>query len=349
MTSTRAGAKRAVLGVVLIAAIPWTIFLSALCSAVLEKTPGVVAAIVVVVSLLAVGFVWFFPERAVAESVYAKVIEKSRGQNNRLRNVAEGLAIAIGVPAERVEVVASPVPNVLALPTRSHGLVVVATEGAIGLLSRPQLEALVASQIVVAGDKWVRLATRAQLAQAPWAFLLAATFPLGFVSPVFFVAAMAAIVLFVFTSLFRRADAVRDLVADGVAINTTKNPQALVSALRALRPSVLVAPSQKLGASGMRTDAFAVLSVRSKADTTVTVNGKSRSWATEDELATELGFRADRMERVGNGDFSALEGLGPFRKAWAALGTPENVYVLTDEERRVGQTAAAAAAGSHGA
>ncbi len=33
------------------------------------------------------------------------------------------------------------------------------------------------------------------------------------------------------------------------------------------------------------------------------------------------------------GDFSALDSLGPFRKAWAALGTPENPYALTPEER----------------
>ena len=122
-------------------------------------------------------------------------------------------------------------------------------------------------------------------------------------------------------------------MADGVAINTTKNPAALVRALRDLRPSALVAPEQKLGTIGMFVDPFAVLSVRSKTKTTVTVNGRSRSWSTEDELATELGFRADRMERVDRGDFDSLNGVGPFRKAWGALGRADNPYVLTDLER----------------
>ncbi len=331
MGTVRAGAKRAIVGAVFIAATPWTIFLGAL-SAVVFSNPAIGLLLGIVLGPLVV---LFYPERAVADRVYAGLVEKQEQQSsNRLRNIADGLALAIGAPAEQVAVVDSGVPNVLALPTKSHGLVVVATEGATALLSRQELESLVASQIVVAGDRWVRMATRAQLAQAPWAFLLGFTFPLGFLSnPIFFMLAFACIFVFVFTSLFRRADAVRDLVADGVAINTTKNPDALVSALRDLRPSVLVAPDQKLGSIGMFTDAFAVLSVRAKTTTTMTVNGRSRSWSTEDELATELGFRADRMERVAKGDFDALRSVGPFRKAWSALGRPDNPYRLRDDER----------------
>ena len=340
MGTVRAGAKRAVLGAVLVAAVPWAIFAGALLTLVVGNP-----AIGLFLGIFSGPFiVMLFPERAVAEHVYTALLSKHRqAGSNRLSNISDGLAIAIGVPAQQVAVAASSVPNVLALPTRSHGLVVIATEGAVSLLSRPELESLVASQVVVAGERWVRLAARAQLAQAPWAFLLGLCFPLGLLTnPVFFILAFVFVFVFVFTSLFRRADAVRDLVADGVAINTTKNPSALVSALRDLRPAVLVAPDQKLGTIGMLTDAFAVLSVRSKSTTTVTVNGRSRSWSTEDELATELGFRADRMERVANGDFDALRSLGPFRKAWAALGRPDNPFVLTDSERTAAEAAKAA-------
>jgi Zn-dependent protease with chaperone function len=340
MGSVRAGAKRGVIEVVLLAAVSWALVFGAVLYLFVGLVPATVVAVVAAISL-----VWFFPERSVASNVYAAMVEKKQSaQSNRLRNIADGLAIAIGVPAERVQVIDSPVPNVLALPTKAHGLVVVATEGAIRLLSRPELEALVASQIVVAGDPWVRRAARAQIAQAPWGFLLPIAMLAGFSQGVFFIGAFATVFVFVFTGLFRRADAVRDLVADGVAINTTKNPQALVGALRDLRPAVLVAPDQKLGVSGMKTDAFAVLSVRGKSTNTVTVNGRSRSWSTEDELATELGFRANRMERVSNGDFAALDGLGPFFKAWQSLGKSDNPYQLTDAERAAGQAAANASA-----
>jgi Zn-dependent protease with chaperone function len=341
MGTVRAGAKRAVIGVVFIAAIAWALFFGAVLHLFVALLPALAVAFGAAITL-----VWFFPERALADNVYAAIVEKNQGaQSDRLRNIADGLALAIGVPAERVHIIDSPVPNVLALPTKTHGLVVVATEGAVRLLSRQELEALVASQIVVAGDPWVRRAARAQIAQGPWGILLPVTMVIGFSRVFFFAAAFATVFVFVFTSLFRRADAVRDLVADGVAINTTKNPQALVGALRDLRPAVLVAPTQKLGSSGLKTDAFAVLSVRGKATSTMTVNGKSRSWSTEDELATELGFRADRMERVSNGDFTALDGLGPFHQAWQSLGKPDNPYQLTDTERATGLTAASATTG----
>jgi Zn-dependent protease with chaperone function len=340
MGSVRPGAKRAVIGVVLIAAIAWALFFGAVLYLFVGLLPAVALATVAAIAL-----VWFFPERALATNVYNSMVEKRRGtQSNRLRNIADGLAIAIGVPAERVHVIDSPVPNVLALPTKTHGLVIVATEGAVRLLSRQELEALVASQIVVAGDPWVRHAARAQIAQGPWGILIPLTFVVGFSKGVFFAAAFIMLFVFVFTALFRRADAVRDLVADSVAINTTKNPQALVGALRDLRPAVLAAPKQKLGSTGLKTDAFAVLSGRQKSTTTITVNGNSRSWSTEDELATELGFRVDRMERVANGDFAALDGLGSFRKAWAMLGKPDNPYQLTEAERAVGDAAAVASA-----
>lgn len=325
----RSGAKRAVVQVVVIAAVPWALFLGTVVS---YLAPLPVAS---VLGLLAgIALVLFFPERVVAERVYNSLVQSVAGStSDRLRNIADGLAIAIGVPANQVAVIDKSVPNVLALPTKSHGLVVVATDGAVRLLSRPELEALVASQVVLAGDPWVRRATRAQLAQGPWGLLLALTIGLGYLNFVFFVLAFASVFIYVFTGLYRRADAVRDLVADSVAINTTKNPVALVSALRDLRPAALVAPTQRLGSIGMTTDPFAVLSVRRKSTNTVTVNGKSRSWSTEDELATELGIRADRMERVSNGEFAALDGLGPFRKAWAALGKHDNPYQLTDAER----------------
>jgi Zn-dependent protease with chaperone function len=336
MGTVRSGAKRAVIGVVLIASVSWFLFFGAILHLFVGLFPSIVVS-----CLAALALVWFFPERALADNVYKSIVEKNQGaHSDRLRNIADGLAIAIGVPAKGVHVIDSPVPNVLALPTKTHGLVVVATEGAVRLLSRQELEALVASQIVVAGDRWARHATRAQIAQGPWGILIVLTFLIGYSRVAFFAAGFVAIFVFAFTSVFRRADAVRDLVADGVAINTTKNPQALVGALRDLRPAVLVAQKQKLG-TGLKTDAFAVLSGRQQARTTMTVGNKTRSWSTEDELATELGFRADRMERVANGDFSALDGLGPFFRAWQSLGKPDNPYRLTDAER-----AAAAAAGS---
>lgn len=321
-------------GSVAVAVIPWALFIGALVSVVAGRLVGVIVG-----AVLAPVLVVFFPERRVADVVVASLAKKSTAvEGGRLRNIADGLALAIGVPAQQVQLIGSPVPNVIALPTRSNGLVVVATDGAVGILSRQELESLVASQIVVAGDRWVRLATRAQLAQAPWALLLGGAMAVGLVGMLFFVLAMFVVFLFAFTTLPRRPDAVRDLAADAVAIHTTKNPVALVSALRTLRPAALVAPDQRLGI-GMLLDPFAVLSVRLKVSTTVTVNGKSRSWTTAEEVATELGLRADRMERVAQGDSSADDTLGPYRKAWSLLGSIYNPYRLRPWEQEAGEAA----------
>jgi Zn-dependent protease with chaperone function len=336
----RPQAKRIVIRAIVLAAIPWMVFFSMFLGRILGTLPGVAIAIV---AGLAVAL--FFPDRVVAGRVYQSLVEsKGSTENQRLRNIADGLAIAIGVPAEKVQVIDSKVPNVLALPTKSHGLVVVATASAVQLMSRTELEALVASQVVVAGDPWVRRATRAQLAQAPWALLLGSVMVFGIpLFPPAGVVAFGAVFVYTFGKLGRTADAARDLVADSVAINTTKNPDALVGAFRRLRPAAFVASEQKLGSIGAFVDPFAVLSARSKATNTVSVNGKSRTWSTEDEVATELGFRAERMEHVSMGNFTSLESLAAFRKAWGALGTDNNPYRLLDEERSVAAAAVAAA------
>jgi Zn-dependent protease with chaperone function len=324
----RPGAKREVLLCVLLASLAW----GSLGFGLVVRFVGEPAA-VVFGTVFALVVVLRYPLQRAAERVYADLVGRRGEAPPQLRNVADGLAVAIGVPAERVEIIDSPVPNVLALPTRSHGLVVVATSGVVGLLPRAELEALVASQVVVAGHSWVALASRVQRAQAPWVFVVWAAIPLSFLHPATMVMALLLTFGFLFSSQYRRADFVRDLVADSVAIHTTKNPEALVRALRSLRPATLVASKQKLGNSGMRADAFAVLSMRAKMATTTTVNGRSRSYATEDEIATELGFRAARMESIRGGDFRALESLGAFRQAWALLGTDHNPYALTPEER----------------
>lgn len=141
----------------------------------------------------------------------------------RLGNVAAGLALALGVPEGRVAVIDSDVPNVGAFPTRSGNLVV-ATSGAVASLGRDELEGLVASQLVVAGDRWVRWATSAQLVQGPRFALL---FGSVFVNPLLMPAA--------FLAFFggRYADGARDLVADAAAVGATRNPEPLVRAFRA--------------------------------------------------------------------------------------------------------------------
>lgn len=227
----------------------------------------------------------------------------------RLGNVAAGLAIAIGAPEGRVAVIDSEVPNAGAFPTRSGNLVV-ATAGAVDLLDRDELEGLVASQLVVAGDRWVRWATAAQLVQSPRFALL---FGSVFVNPVLIPAA--------FLAFFggRYADGARDLVADAAAVNATRHPEPLVRALRRLAAHASKVHTVRAGLPGFLVDQFWVLSSRRTVHTSVSTPSGSRQWTTADEVAAEMRVRADRVEQAARGDWSAFEGLGAWRRAMRTL------------------------------
>lgn len=229
----------------------------------------------------------------------------------RLGNVAAGLAIAIGAPEGRVAVIDSEVPNAGAFPTRSGNLVV-ATSGAVDLLDRDELEGLVASQLVVAGDRWVLWATAAQLVQAPRFALL---FGSVFVNPVLMPAA--------FLAFFggRYADGARDLVADAAAVNATRHPEPMVRALRRLGTHASKAHTVRTGLPGFLVDQFWVLSSRRTVHTSVSTPSGSRQWTTADEVAAEMRVRAERIERAAAGDWSAFEGLGAWRRAMRSLNS----------------------------
>lgn len=241
----------------------------------------------------------------------------------RLRNVADELALAGGQPPGAVAVVPSWVPNVGVFPT-AHGPVVVATEGALALLRRDELEALVAAQAAVGRDRWCRLATRAEvLVQA----CRLAAVPAAFCSPVL----LAVVVPAAFIGT-RATDAGRDLVADTAAVAATRHPQALADALRRLRPAVLVADRLESIVLRSLADPCWVVPTRRRAVTTVTVNGRRRSWTTADESAIELSLRAERLEALAGGADPRAFGARTYRARYRALGT---TATLTAEEREV--------------
>lgn len=65
----------------------------------------------------------------------------------RVRNLLDGLAIAAGVPAPRFAVVDDPAPNAFGVGTRPESTVIGVTTGLVDLLSRDELEAILAYEI----------------------------------------------------------------------------------------------------------------------------------------------------------------------------------------------------------
>lgn len=295
------------------AGFPWGVFFAVLScpiyvhptSAMIRRMPIVFVAGWAVMSVVAL----VFPIRRYSEWAARRVL--ASGDSRRLRSIAEALALAIGVPTERVAVLDVPIPDVGVFPTRT-GNVVIATAGAVDSMSRRELEALVATQLTVASSEWVRIATSAQLVQS---LRMALLFGSAFINPL--------AIPFAFLAFFggRYADATRDLVGDELAARTTYDPASLGRALRALAQHAGEGTMLSVGLPAFMGDQFWVMSTRKTTHTTMSVNGRvTRSWSTTDEIVTEMGVRADRLERAARGDWYGFRGLRAWKKAMRRLG-----------------------------
>ena len=306
-------ARLVVVGAAVRAAFCWAVAAAAVAAPIYTgfslRRMAVAAVVFAVAWPLVTVAVFAFPVARYGAWVAGRITARSTAPA-RLSNVAAGLALAIGEPEGRVAVIDSPVPNVGAFPTRSGNLVV-ATSGAVDSLGRDELEGLVASQLVVAGDRWVRLATAAQLFQGPrFALLFGSVFVNPFLMPVAFLAFFGG----------RYADGARDLVADAAAVTATRNPEPLVRALRSLAAHATSAHELRTGLPGLLVDQFWVLSCRRTVRKSVSTPGGSRTWTTADEVAAEMRVRAGRIEQAARGDWSAFEGLRAWRRAMRTLG-----------------------------
>jgi Zn-dependent protease with chaperone function len=296
-----------------------------------------VATSLVVPPLLVAALCLAFPHERYGAWVTSRIRRAGAQPSNRTVNLAEELGLATGERRHRVLVVDSPVPNVAAIPGPDATTVVVTT-GAEERLGRDDLEALMATQIVVASDSWVRVASTAQLVSAPRFALL---FGCGFQNPV--------LIPFAFLAFMghRRGDAVRDMVADSAALRATRHPEPLSRALYGLRPAAPHANQLKVGLPGFLVDQYWVLSRRLTVTTTVSGLGPTRRWTTADEIAAEMAMRADRVLRGARGDLDALFDLRSWKRVVKGLGrdevSPAGLPIpLTDDERQQAATIAAA-------
>jgi Zn-dependent protease with chaperone function len=253
-----------------------------------------------------------FPHGRFGDWVVRRITRSGASPSRRTVNLTEELGIATGSGVRyEILVVPTPVPNVAAVPGRDHTTVAV-TSGAEERLPRDELEALMATQIVVATDRWVRLASTAQLLSS-WRFVL--LFGAGFLNPV-----LVPLAFLAFTG-HRRGDAVRDMVADFAALRATRHPEALARSLFHLRPAAPWGARIRVGLPGFLIDQYWVLSTRSSVTTTVSTPTSSRAWNNSDEIAAEMTMRADRVLRGSRGELGALFDLRSWKRAVKGLGT----------------------------
>jgi Zn-dependent protease with chaperone function len=297
----------------------------------------VALAAAVVPCLVAIALIVWFPHARYGDWVVARIGRAGGHPTNRAVNLADQLGLATGTYRHHVMAVGSPVPNVAAIPGR-EGTTIVVTAGAEHQLPRDDLEALMATQVVVASDRWVQVASAAQLVSAPrFAVLFGAGFLNPFLIPLAFVAFFG----------HRRGDAVRDMVADSAALRATRHPEALSRSLYELRPAAPHASALRVGLPAFLVDQYWVLSRRAKVTTTVSGPAGSRQWTTTEEIAAEMAMRADRVLRGSRGELAALFDLRSWKRAVKGLGrqdrTPAGLPIpLTpDEHARAAKVAAA--------
>lgn len=299
---------------------------------------GLVVAAAIVPVVAAVLVVVRFPHERLGTWAIDRIRHAGAAPSTRVVNLTDQLAVATGTYGRYdVSVVDSPIPNVAVLPAPG-GAHVVVTTGAERSLDRDALEALMASQIVVVSEPWVRLASGAQLVGSPRFALL---FGSGFLNPV--------LIPFAFLAFWRprRADTVRDMLADATAVRATRHPDALARALYALRPAAGLGHRLRVGVPGFLVDQFWVLSTRSTMTTTISTPTSQRTWTTAEEVAAEMALRSDRVRRAATGDDAALFDVAAWRRAVGGLGThavtPSGLPIplTADEEARARQIAAA--------
>ena len=272
----------------------------------------VLVAMLVVPFVLTTGFILLFPTERYGDFVTARLRRHGGVASGRSVNLAEQLGLATGTYRHTVMSIASDIPNVAAIPGRA-GTTVVVTTGAERTLPRDDLEALMATQIVVASDPWVRVASTSQLLAAPRFALL---FSAGFLNPL--------LIPLCFLAFFghRRGDMVRDMVADAAALRATRHPEPLARALYELRPAALIAHRLEVGLPGFLVDQYWVMSRRVTVTTTVSGMGPTRQWTTADEIAAEMAMRSDRILRGSRGELDALFDVTAWKRAVRGLGDP---------------------------
>jgi hypothetical protein len=222
--------------------------------------------------------------------------------------LAEGIALARGEPTPHVWRLVTPSPNIACLPGLGGRHLIVST-AAEGGLTTDELEALMALQFSLLIDEGAARVRRPLVVAGlavmwtVWA-MLAGTFVAvvravawsGLTINVGLWLGMGAITLVVLVQ--RRIRWSWGIVGDAVALETTRHPQPLVSALRRMASynGDQVPVRRTFGA----TDPFWVLPVRARVGVaTMVVNGRARTRTSTEQVSdAALLLRAGIVERV---------------------------------------------------
>ncbi len=197
--------------------------------------PGLgLSGIFVIVALMA--FVqYYFSDKIVLWSTRARVVEED--EYPELHTMVERLASEADLPKPRIAVMPSPVPNAFATGRNQRTAVVAVTDSIMRLLSKEELEAVLAHELSHVKNRDVLTMTIAGFLSMlafivmRWAFF-SSMFGRQRESGAMIAAGLVAIVVWIAsTLLIRLISRYREFAADRGSAYITNNPQALISAL----------------------------------------------------------------------------------------------------------------------
>lgn len=191
---------------------------------------------------------YFFSDKLVLMSTGAR--EVSEEEYPELYQIVAKLAAEAEIPMPRVAVMPSPVPNAFATGRSPSHAVVAATDSIMRLLTRDELEAVLAHEISHVKNRDVMTLTIASflamvaaiIMQNAWLFSLGDRREGG----AWMVAWVVSIVVWVVaTLLIRTLSRYREFAADAGSAYITGNPRALISALNKISGRMDIIPPEK--------------------------------------------------------------------------------------------------------
>jgi heat shock protein HtpX len=124
-----------------------------------SKSPTTGVAVGVAVAILVDVIAWSVAVRATISMTHA--VEVSPEQAKTLHNVVEGLCIATGLPKPKIYIVDDPAPNAFAFGRSPQKAGVAVTSGLLNLMSRRELEGVLAHELSHIANRDVQVTTLA--------------------------------------------------------------------------------------------------------------------------------------------------------------------------------------------
>lgn len=198
---------------------------------------GVSAIFVVLLAVVMAGIQFFFSEKLVIWSTGARIVQENEYPD--LYRMVGRLCKEADLPMPKIAIMPSPVPNAFATGRSPKHALVACTDSIMRLLTKDELEAVLAHELSHVKNRDILTMTLASFV-AMIASIIMQNFLYGAlfdrdnegVSPWIIVGVVAIVVYFVAELLIMAISRYREFAADRGSAYITRNPQALISALK---------------------------------------------------------------------------------------------------------------------